>query len=443
LKFSKKNELIRFPEKPGKHALAMPAVKGLEPDFFKELTMVQRRILRIVTKVLSIALLSVLAGCATLPRNPVPIDDLLRAEVVGAPGVRAFAGRVSAPLQEDIVLSLQQERPDDFVDLDTGKKRYYALALSGGGPNGAFGAGFLCGWTAAGNRPAFKLVTGISTGALIAPYAFLGSDYDPPLTEVFTTVNTKNVIEKYNPANILFSKESLTASTPLRATIDKHVDMELLDNIAEAHENGRRLYIGTTHMDAQLLVVWNMGKIATIRTDDALNLFRRILLASASVPVVMPPVLFNVEVDGTAYDEMHTDGSTATQLFFHAGTLDLTKAWLESGSAVEDRPISRLYVIKNGKLLSEPRHVPRNLIKISSRAFETTLKTATLHSLYRMYAFAQREQSELFYVAIPEDYTSLSKEPFDPEEMNRLFNLGFRKATSAEPWQTSMPGLAD
>ena len=381
------------------------------------------------------------SGCATLARNPVPVDAIYEAEVVNAPGVRGFGGLLSQNLQDDIILSLKQERKDDFVDPHTGEKQYTALAISGGGANGAFGAGFLYGWTVAGDRPKFKLVTGISTGALIAPYAFLGSEYDEMIREVYTTVETKNIIEKYSPLSILSAKESFASSSPLQNIIKQHVDTGLLQSVAQAHNEGRRLYIGTTHMDAQRLVVWNMGKIAQIGDKEALQLFRDVLLASASIPTALPPVLIPVEVDGKLYDEMHTDGGTATQLFFHGGTIDLAKAGQSSGLVLGDRPIARLYVIRNGKMQSDPQQIPRNLQKISTRALETALKTAALNSLFRMYVFARREQSELFYVAIPEDFVFQTEELFDREEMNKLFEIGFAKATSKDPWQENLPGL--
>ena len=387
--------------------------------------------------------LMLVSGCATLPRNPVPLEQIQDAEVVGAPGVRAFGGKFSQTFQDDIVISLKQERPEDFVDAESGEKRYTALAISGGGANGAFGAGILCGWTVAGNRPTFKLVTGISTGALIAPFAFLGSEYDETLKDVYTTVETKNIVERYRPLSILSAKESFASSTPLQNLITSHVDEALLVRVAKAQDEGRRLYIGTTHMDAQRLVIWNMGQIAQIATNEALELFRKVLLASASIPTAMPPVFFNVEVDGLIYDEMHTDGGTATQVFFHGGTLDLSQAGQSSGLILGDRPIARLYVIRNGKMQSEPLQTPRNLQKITSRAFETALKTSAMNSLFRMYVYASKEQSELYYVAIPEDFVFETKEPFDREQMNKLFETGFTQATSTEPWEKMLPGLTN
>lgn len=385
------------------------------------------------------ALICGLVGCATLQRNPVPLDRIHDAEVVNAPGVRAFGGTVSEIFQKDIVLSLQQEGPDDFVNPATGAKSYSALALSGGGSHGAFGAGFLYGWSKKGDRPEFKLVTGISTGALIAPFAFLGPGYDEKLREVYTTINTASIVKKLSIFSILTESESFTSSGPLEHLIKSNTDASLLTDVANEHRRGRRLYIGTTHMDAQKLVVWNMGLIAEIGTDEALQLFRDILLASASIPTVMPPVYFSVEVDGEIYDEMHTDGGTVTQVFFHSGTLDLAEAGKEAGIEIGENTIGTLYVIRNGQLGAETEHTPRKIQSISSRAVDTMIKAAALNNIFRMYVLARRDQSNLYYVDIPDDYSPEGVEPFDADEMKRLFNIGFELGVSSDPWARTMP----
>ena len=383
----------------------------------------------------------VISGCAKLPRNPVPLDHIYEAEVVAVPGVRGWGGMLSSEMQRDTIASLEQEGPEDFVNPITGKKEYSALALSGGGSNGAFGAGFLYGWSKRENRPDFKLVTGISTGALIAPFAFLGPAYDEELKEVYTTIDTKRIIEKLNIFSILTTNESFSRSTPLQDLISEHIDERMLQAVALAHDQGRRLYVGTTHMDAQRLSVWNMGLIAKNGTKAALNLFKDVLLASASIPVAMPPVYIGVAVDGTKYDEMHTDGGTITQVFFHAGTINLVEAGKAAGLAIENDTFSRLYIIRNGQIKPIPRHVARSLSDISTRTLETSIKAATLNNLFRMYVLAQKERSEIFYVDIPADYSSESNELFDQEEMTRLFNLGMELGMSANPWNDSLPGF--
>ena len=256
------------------------------------------------------------AGCGSLPRNPVPVDRMKQAELPGMPDVRAWAGSFSEAFEADLAESVRQESVADFRRAPDGSGHYAALSMSGGGDKGAFGAGFLNGWTASGTRPTFKLVTGISTGALIAPFAFLGPEYDEVLKNAYTTISADEVLRKRGLSR--FWRDAVADTEPLAALIARDVDEDVLKAVARAHGQGRRLYVGTTHMDAGRLVVWNMGAIASSGHPEALALFRKVMLASASVPVAFPPVLIEVEVDGERYDEMHADGGVETQMFFLA-----------------------------------------------------------------------------------------------------------------------------
>lgn len=379
------------------------------------------------------------SGCATLPRNPVPLDDIYSATVPGMPDIRAWGGETSPAFQRDIVDSVRQVRAAGITDLSSGGGEHAALAISGGGSDGAFGAGFLAGWTAAGNRPDFKLVTGISTGALSAPFAFLGSTYDEELKEVYTTTSTENILDRLGIFSILFRGESLAKTDPLKDLVAQHVDEELLQAVAERHNLGYRLYIGTTNMDAQRLWVWNMGVIANYGTPEALQLFRDILVASASIPVALPPVMIEVEVDGNRYDEMHTDGGTITQVFFYSGVVDLKAAARETG--ITSFGNSALYVIRNGQINSEPRQVERKLSDISERSVSTMIKSAAGNNLYRIYAFTRREGVAFHYVDIPDNFVSESTELFDQTEMKRLYDVGYDLARSGDAWRDEPPGF--
>ena len=195
------------------------------------------------------------------------------------------------PLQESAE-SLEQEKAANHGKLEP---VIYGLALSGGGQDGAFGAGILCGWTEAGTRPQFKLVTGISTGALMAPFAFLGPAYDHVLKEAYTTISDKDVYKAHKPLAILLSLvnikplPALTENKPMEELVARLVDDKVLAEVAREHRKGRRLLIGTTQMDAQRLVIWNMGAIANSGNPQALALFRKIMVASASIPAFFPP----------------------------------------------------------------------------------------------------------------------------------------------------------
>ena len=134
----------------------------------------------------------------SLPRNPVPISRMFEADLIGIKGARAWDGQYCQIFKDDIVKSIHQEHDSDILRKQDGSTFYNILALSGGGANGAFGAGFLCGWTQAGTRPKFKIVTGISTGTIIATLAFLGTEYNEVLKDIYTTATTSTVINKKN-----------------------------------------------------------------------------------------------------------------------------------------------------------------------------------------------------------------------------------------------------
>ena len=270
----------------------------------------------------------VLSGCG-LPRNPVPLARISDGRLAGFPGVRFW----------DV-----QYKPDVKIDSSDPSDCSF-LALSGGGSKGAFGAGFLNGWTDSGTRPEFKIVTGISTGALIAPLAFLGSEYDDELAQRYTTIRTRDILSVqgllgFGILPVLFG-ESYASTEPLQNMIADMITAEVLNAIAGEHEKGRRLYIGTTNLDAQRVMIWDMGVIAGSGNPDALKLFRKVMLASASIPGAFPPVYFDVEIDGKKYDEMHVDGGVITGVFGYGATLF---------AEVQDNQQCSVYVIKNGKL---------------------------------------------------------------------------------------------
>jgi hypothetical protein len=392
--------------------------------------------------VISIVVVLLASGCATPPRQPVPIDQIYEAQVIGFPNVRAWAGEVSELFQRDMVESVEaeQRRGIDVSRDKDGAPLYSVLALSGGGSHGAFGAGFLAGWTKSGKRPSFKLVSGISTGALIAPFAFLGSDYDELLKKLYTTTSTEQIGKFVGVLNI-FATEALANTDALKTLLQEIVSPQIIRDVARAHDQGRRLYIGTTHMDAQRLIVWNMGLIAKSSHPGKQQLFRDVMLASASIPGAFPPVLVEVEANGRIYDEMHADGGTLTQVFFYAGTLDLQRAGRVAGFNLKKWPVGNLYVIRNGQLAPTPKQMKRKLVDISARAVDTLVKASARSDLYRIYAFAQREKVNFFYVEIPDAFEFTPKEIFDPEEMKLLYKLGHEMGQKQEGWKTVPPGF--
>ena len=388
--------------------------------------------------ILVIVFLSI-GGCS-LQRNPVPLANISSGRLTDMPGVRAWGDEHSVVFQKDFVESIRQEKPGTFPRNPDGSLNYHALTLSGGGENGAFGAGFLCGWTKSGTRPDFKLVTGISTGSLIATFAFLGPDYDKELKEAYTTADVKKVYTPRNPISLLWS-ESFVDDAPLRRSIASQISPEVLDLVAKKHASGHRLYIGTTDMDAGRLMVWNMGLIASSGHPDAAKLFADILLASASIPGAFPPVYFDVEVDGEHYDEMHSDGNTTTNVFFHGFMLDLPAARKEVFG--EDAPASgsAVYIMRDGRLRPEPKQVERKLMSIIKRALTLVTMAQARGDLYRIYAITQKEGIDFNYVDIPDNYKPVSTKAFDSAEMKNLFDTGFEMAKSGDKWHKVPPGL--
>lgn len=378
-------------------------------------------------------------GCS-LERNPVPLAEISSAKLIDIPGIRAWGDEFSELFQNDMIDSIRHEDAADFPLKADGSTSYRALALSGGGENGAFGAGILCGWTQAGTRGKFKIVTGISTGSLIAPYAFLGSDYDDKLKEAYTTISVKNIYTTRNLLALLWS-ESMKDTAPLKELIASQFDEQILREIAKAHGQGRRLYVGTTDMDAGRVMVWNMGAIASSGHPEALSLFRKVLLASSSIPGAFPPVYFDVESGGVKYDEMHSDGGVGASVFFYGFMLDLAGARKELYGDNAPPPGGSIYIIRNGKLQASPKQVERELTKVISRAMAIFSKAGADGDLYRIYAITQRNGIDFNYIDIPKDYEPGSEKSFDTAEMNRLFDLGFEMAKSGEKWGNVPLGL--
>ena len=247
-----------------------------------------------------------------------------------------------------------------------GTPPYRILALSGGGVYGAFGVGVINGWSAAGTRPEFDVVTGISTGAFMATFAFLGSAYDAPLAEAaIERADKRNLIRRV-PIPLIPYLDALYTARPLEKQIREMITPQVLCEVAKAHAAGRRLYVGSTNLDTRKLIIWDMGAIASRGTPDALHLYRQVLMASGAIPGAFPPVRIRVEIDGRMYDEMHVDGGVSDEVIFRGFMVgDLNRL---RGAGSWAPPGSTLYVVNNGKLYSNPACVPRSLFGIFGAA---------------------------------------------------------------------------
>ncbi|MCZ6798819.1 MAG: patatin-like phospholipase family protein, partial [Gammaproteobacteria bacterium] len=310
------------------------------------------------------------------------------------------------------------------------------LALSGGGANGAFGAGLLKGWSESGTRPEMVIVAGISTGALIAPYAFLGSSYDDELERFFTGMTTNDLVAKRSLVRGLFS-DALYDTRRLRDLLRWEIDEHMILEIAREYRRGRRLLIGTTNLDSKRPVIWNIGAIAQIGTQEANQLIRDVILASVSIPGVFPPVRIKVKVGNQVYDEIHVDGGVSTQVFIYPSQIDLQRAARDVGITGEQT----IYVIRNGYLNAHWSEVKLGLGSILISSLDTIIRTQGLGDLYRIYLGAVRDKAKFKLAYISDDFDAESNELFDPEYMKALFDFGYEQARNGYDWASSPPGF--
>ena len=381
-----------------------------------------------------IAVFFICSGCATV-RHPVPQELVESARIGNMSEIRIIVGMKNTELQKNLLESIKQEDPKHFPFKLGGTKFYPILTISGGAANGAYGAGLLQGWSQEGSRPVFKVVTGVSTGAIIAPFAFLGKEYDAGLEEYYTTTSTKDIFKMKGFFAILFGN-SFVCTKPLQANIARMYDDKFLEKIASEHRRGRRLFVGTVNLDAQRFVIWDMGAIAC-RGDTAL--FRKVILASASIPVMFPPTYFQVEAGGQQYDEMHVDGGTMTQVFALYSLLENMEGAVKSMGLDASKIKSKLYIIRNGYVTPRYKKVDDGLAAIAGQAMDATVNAQGIGDLYRIYVFAQERGNDYNLAFIPSDYKSQAKEEFDPQEMRRLFDRGYADAVKGYPWYKAPP----
>ena len=308
------------------------------------------------------------------------------------------------------------------------------LAMSGGGDNGAFGAGLMKGWTEGGTRPEFKMVTGVSTGALIAPFAFLGPDYDATLREVYTTMTPEKVYRLRGLMAALYD-DAMADTGPLAEVIAGYADQKMFDAIAGEYASGRLLLIGTTDLDAQRPVIWNIGALASSGHPQALDLFRKILRASAAIPGAFQPVMIDVEINGTRYQEMHVDGGAVAQLFLYPANIDL-KA---NGGPLRAR---HAYIVRNGPLAPNHLASDRRTFSIAGRAIETMLVSSGRNDVLRTYFITQRDGVDYNLAYIGTDFSAPKSGEFDKAYMNALYEYGYQQARENREWHKMPPGLA-
>lgn len=373
-------------------------------------------------------------GCTTAPprHNPLPQELSSQAQIPGIDGAR-YWGDEPPPFADMVENASAAQLRERFPALY--KKPFTALAISGGGSKGAFTAGLINGWTAAGTRPKFSVVTGISTGALCAPFVFLGSAYDAKLKEVYTEYSTKDMVIMRSKWDTI-RNDSAADTAPLRKLIAKYIDESVMQEIAAEYRKGRFLYISTTNLDAMRPVVWNIGRIAASGAPGALDLIHDAMLASASVPVAFPPMMIEVEADGQRYEEMHVDGGITRQSFLFSFGID-NKELLGKLKAKG----TKAYIIRNSKLQPKWKIIDRNIPAIAGRSFDSLIRTQGIYDFYREYTGAMQYGLDFNLVYIPNDFEVESKEPFDLVYMNKLYDLGYKMGREGVPWLKAPPGV--
>ena len=297
----------------------------------------------------------------------------------------------------------------------------------------------LVGWTASGHRPKFDVVTGISTGALIAPMAFLGPAYDERLKEAFTTVSTADIQRGQNVLAVVGVGDSLTGAGGLKSLIARYLTPTMIEEIAAEHRKGRALLIGTTNIDSQRPIIWDIGAIAESGRPDAINLIRTIIRASASVPGEFPPVKIAVDADGKPFNELHVDGGVTRQVFlfppgYDPRTVDAAIGW---------HPNRHAYIIRNAKVEAVFRSTRDDPLSIANRTIATLIKTQGVNDIYRIYLVSQVNKIDFNLTYIPVDFVARATSFLDKEYMNQLFDFGYREGSAGVHWYKMPPGLTN
>ncbi len=371
--------------------------------------------------------LAVVAGCTTParrapyrpphPRTQIPAEQ---------PHVVPAGVTVNGPLMPDPGM----RRPRNV------------LALSGGGLYGAYSTGFLAGWTRTETRPEFDVVTGVSVGALIAPYAFLGPEYDDRMQQLYTGVRAEDIFRIRTWVTIPF-KDAVASSAPLRQLIGSQVDQALLDRIAAEHRKGRRLYVGTTNLDTRRFVMWDMGAIASQPAPDGMRLFQDVLLASCSVPGMLPPVEFVVEVDGQPSAELHTDGGVSSQIFVPSVVFRTASQGVVNAAGGIPGGTGNLYAVVAGKLYPDAAPVRRRVLPILGATTETLMYAHCRAELMSLYGQARIAGMQYHLTALKQDVPANSETPIsiDQKEMTKLYAEGMREGVAGPAWRYAPPDI--
>lgn len=367
-------------------------------------------------------LIAATAGCGRTVRNAVPSRVANSNEWIEP---NPYAN--SRPLAPYVA----QRMPE----IPTGEAPRNVLVLSGGGMYGAFSVGVLNGWSKSpGCRPTFDVVTGVSTGALIATFAFLGPQYDAEVKRLFTTTTDRDIYRRRGPLAPLRA-DSVASNEPLKNLIAVHLTADVIASVAEAHAGGRRLYVSTTNLDTRRQVVWDMGAIAS---RGELQLYRDVILASASIPGFFPPVPIDVEVNGQRYTELHTDGGATAQLFVQRSMIGPPSAEVRQSKACGPTTV---WAISAGKLRADASCTGARTLEIGMNAINAMIYAQTRNDIRRIAAMTHEAKAEFRLMALPDDFpVESTRNLFDPEVMSKLFDVGEMLGKSGpKGWRRDAP----
>jgi hypothetical protein len=397
--------------------------------------MIKDRLLTI-TQLASLAML--LVACSSTPRPTPPVSGALLAQPWGSVPMQARDGEIDQSITDNFVNALQakldqarQAGVDDAVP-------YRALTLSGGGSRGAYGAGVLSGWTARGDRPQFDVVTGISTGALLATHAFLGTEFDDGL-EIYKSISNDDVFRQRSKLEAL-TGTSIFDTAPLREMLLSIINEETLDRVAAEYGTGRRLFIGTTNLDADVFTVWDMGAIASSPRADRLKRYIDVVMASAAFPIAFPPIYLEVQGESGMFTEMHADGGIReSAFFFDFDSIEDVQRAMESAGIHESDFKQELYLLINAPLASSSvrtyKPVEGKIGPIAEATVDAFLTKVTQGSVYRLWVLAMVHGADFHISFVPPDFEFTSGSlTFDPVEQTALFDRGYQQSINGNAW---------
>ncbi|GDY26837.1 hypothetical protein AHAT_27270 [Agarivorans sp. Toyoura001] len=384
----------------------------------------------VTLKPLCLFSLLLLVACSAPPRNASQHSELM--SPLATSGIRYWDGESKEITGHDLETEYQHILRSRKKSRAQDQDQVYHLALSGGGINGAFSAGVLNAWTAKGNRPEFDLVTGVSTGAIVSIFAYLGSDYDHILKKYYTQTSLSSLFE-VNSYWSLLGGEAVLDTNGFERQVRSYIDADIVSQLAKQRSEGRLLIIGTTNLDNEKLSMWDVGKIAQEGSDQAVELIQNIIIASSSVPGAFPAKSIVIDDGHQRFEELHVDGGVSRQVF-------LAPQWAYHSDYVNGLP-QHVYVIRNGVLKPFYQVVENNLTDISLRSLSTMIRNQGIGDVEHIYHFSQRHNMRFKLAYIDDDFELIKDEAFTKEYMNAVYDYAYQKTMNEGLWQTLPPSL--